>query len=143
MYPIFSFLHFFGMSFLLGGEVLIAAIAIKAAKDDSALTFFVGFLKGVAAFMWAGTALAVVGGIGMVAIHPEFAGTTAFTVKLALVALVVAVALVMGVKIGKVQEGFSRLGVAMREDASYKTLDILSRVNLFAVVAIALVSTQV
>lgn len=142
MYDLLSFLHFFGMSLLVGGEVLVAIIAIKAGKDETALRFFVGFLRSIAAFFWVGLILSIAGGVGMVILQPEFARSIAFTVKMVLVAVILVIALIMAVRIGQIDEIFKRSGSAVRDDRAFKNLDLLSRINLLIVIAIVAISTQ-
>lgn len=139
MTHIAAFLHFIGVGILVGGELLIAMIAIRAQKDDTALAFFVSFLYRIAAFMWVGVGLAIIGGVGLIlTLDYPFSGL--FIVKLVLVGIVVAVSVVMLLGLPKVRAAAAEDLAGLRGHSRFKRLDLISRINLVLVLVIVVVS---
>jgi hypothetical protein len=134
-----AFLHFIGVGILVGGELLIAMIAIRAQKDDTVLAFFVGFLYRIAVFMWVGVGLATIGGVGLIlTLDYPFSGL--FVLKLVLVGVVIAVSLVMLLGLPKVRTAASEDLSGLTRHSQFKRLDLISRINLVLVLAIMVVS---
>ncbi len=139
MTPLMAFLHFIGVSILVGGELLIAMIAMRARKDDNALTFFVGFLYRIAVFMWVGVALSAIGGTGLI-LTLDYPIAGLFVVKLVLVGVVIGVSLVMLLGLPKVKTAAAEDFSGLRSHSQFKQLDLISRLNLLLVLAIVVVS---
>lgn len=139
MTQVAAFLHFIGVGILVGGELLIAMIAMRAQKDDNALTFFVGFLYRIAAFMWAGVALSVIGGAGLI-LTLDYPISGLFIVKLVLVGVVIGVSLVMLLGLSKVRAAAAEDFSGLRNHSQFKQLDLISRLNLLLVLAIVAIS---
>ncbi|MBU2604011.1 MAG: hypothetical protein KKA32_17915 [Actinobacteria bacterium] len=139
MTPLMAFLHFVGVSILVGGELLIAMIAMRAQKDDNTLTFFVGFLYRIAGFMWAGVILSAVGGTGLI-ITLDYPLAGLFVVKLVLVGVVIGVSLVMLLGLPKVKAAAAEDFSGLRSSSQFKQLDLISRINLLLVLAILVIS---
>lgn len=139
MLSFFSILHFLGASFLIGGEPLVAIMAIKAEKDDTALKFFAGFVKTVAIFMWVGMGLSLIGGIGMF-LNGGYSLNSLVVAKLVIYAIIVVVSLIMLLQIPKVQQIANTNFKGLRSDPIFKRLDILSRIDLLLVMSILIIS---
>lgn len=139
MTPLMAFIHFVGVSILVGGELLIAMIAMRAQKDDNALTFFVGFLYRIAAFMWVGVALSAIGGTGLI-LTLDYPIAGLFVVKLVLVGVVIGVSLVMLLGLPKVKAAAAADFSGLRSSSQFKQLDLISRINLLLVLAILVIS---
>lgn len=139
MLSFFTILHFLGASFLIGGEPLVALIAIKAEKDDSTLKFFVNFLSTIAVFMWIGMGLALAGGLGMFIIG-SFSLNALFSLKLILYILVGLVSLLLLLRIPKVKLAARENLSSLRKNPDFKQMDLFSRINLLLVMAILIVS---
>jgi hypothetical protein len=134
-----AFLHFIGVGILVGGELLIAMIAIRAQKDDTALAFFVGFLYRIAAFMWVGVGLATAGGVGLIlTLDYPFSGL--FILKLVLVGVVIAVSLQMLLGLPKVRAAAAEDFLGLRSHRQFRQLDLISRINLLLILVIVVVS---
>lgn len=139
MFTLFAVLHFLGASFLIGGEPLVAIIAIKAEKNESTLRFFVGFLRTIAAFMWVGVGLTLIGGLGMY-LKGGYHANTLFLIKMILYVLVIVVSFLLLVNIPKVQRIAQRNFTNLRNDPTFKQLDTLSKVDMLLIMAILIVS---
>jgi hypothetical protein len=124
---------------LVGGELLIAMIAIKAQKNDDTLRFFAGFLYSIAAFMWIGVGLAAVGGLGLI-LTLDIPFTGLFIAKLVLVGVVVLVSIVMLRGLPGVKDAAQTDFAGLRTSDRFKRLDLLSRVNLVLVLVILVIS---
>ena len=139
MLSFFTILHFLGASFLIGGEPLVALIAIKAEKDDGTLRFFVNFLNNIAVFMWVGMGVALVGGLGMF-IKGSYSLNALFILKIILYILIAVVSLLLLLRIPKVRlAARDNLG-GLRKNPDFKQMDLFSRINLLLVLAILIVS---
>jgi putative copper export protein len=134
-----TILHFLGASFLIGGEPLVAIMAIKAEKDDTALKFFAGFVKNITIFMWVGMVLALIGGIGMMLLG-GYMITTLFWVKMGIYALIMIVSFILLIQVPKVQRIAQSNFMGLRTDPTFKRLDILSKIDMILVLAILIVS---
>ena len=135
----FTILHFLGASLLVGGEPLVALIAIKSEKDDHALKFFVNFLGIIAKFMWVGMGLALVGGLGMF-LQVGYTVNSFFLVKILLYILVAIVSLLLLINIPKVQSAAEQEFSKLRENPIFKKLDLLSKIDMVLIFAIFIIS---
>jgi len=139
MTEFFQFFHFLGAAILVGGELLIALMAIRAQDDDEALSFFVGFLRQIAVFMWVGTGLALVGGAGL-AIVGDHGFPVAFVLKLVAFALVIVISVLLGLRIPRVRAAAEQNLQQVRADSNFRVMDLLSRANLVLVLVILVLS---
>ena len=139
MAHLFALLHFLGVAILVGGELLIALIAIRAQKDDTTLAFFLGFLYRIAAFMWVGLAIVVAGGVGLV-LTLDYPWSGLFAAKLALLGFLIIVSVVMLFGLPKVKAAALQDPAGIRESGQFKRLDVLSRINLVLALAIMIIS---
>ncbi len=134
-----AFLHFMGVGILVGGELLIAMIAIRAQNDDTALAFFVGFLYRIAVFMWVGVGLAAIGGVGLI-LTLDYPISGLFILKLVLVGVVIVVSLLLLLGLPKVSTAAAEDFSGLRSHRQFKQLDPISRINLLLVLGIVVVS---
>jgi|GEM_PF-2352913 len=139
MLSFFTILHFLGASFLIGGEPLVAIMAIKAEKDDTALRFFADFVKTVAIFMWVGMGLSLIGGLGMF-LNGGYSLNPLVVTKLVIYALIAVVSLVLLLQIPQVQQTAKTNFEGLRNDSTFKRLDILSRIDMLLVMSILVIS---
>lgn len=142
MIALFSFLHFLGMSFLVGGEPLVAMIAIRSEKNDNALRFFVDFLWNIVIFMWIGMILTLIGGLGMV-LNGVNAGGGLFVVKALLYVLVAIVSFLLFLNVSKVKAAATVDFRGLRSNLFFKRMDMLSKIDMVLILAIVVVSVLI
>lgn len=139
MLVLFTFLHFLGISFLAGGEPLVAMMAIKSEKDDNALKFFISFLWNIVIYMWIGMILALIGGLGMFMLTNSTTSNI-FWLKIALYIIVAIVSLLLLVNVPKVKSAAQNDFKNLRQNPIFKRMELLSRIDMIFIFAVLIVS---
>lgn len=123
----------------MGGEPLVALIAIRSEKNDNALRFFVDFLWNIVIYMWIGMILTLIGGMGMV-LNGVNSGGSLFTVKALLYVFVAIVSFFLFLNISRVKAAATVDFKGLRSNPVFKRMDMLSKIDMVLILAIVVLS---
>ena len=145
IYELVDFLHFIGLAFGLGGATIAFIISAKAEKDKKIATVIGGVLQSVVKVIWIGLILLIISGIALPFFINWPLNTKTLIVKHVLVAWIVIIGIIVGVKAKKVKN----LAPVLREKPSAgflrakKQVKILSIINLILWYLVTLISVFV
>ena len=98
---LFRVLHVIGLAFGLGGATIAAVISAKAAKDKDVGKAIGKIMPSIVKFIWAGMALLIISGIALPFYISWPIDKNMLLVKHALVALIVIMGIIMGIRMKK------------------------------------------